>query len=88
MLRIYLSDAENRQTLNILDDPHTFHCDSYFVFGGIRLHSCLEGDSNLVPVDFFELLSTEFTAWSKPPSGDNCRNAFYPRTQQRDLGTV
>ena len=35
-------------------------------------------------MDFFELLSTKFTACSKPPSRDNYRKASYPRTQQRD----
>ena len=37
-----------------------------------------------VPVDFFELLSTEFAACSKSQSRDNHRKASYPRTQQRD----
>ena len=38
------------------------------------------------PVDFFEFLSTEFAACSKPTSRDNDRKASYPRTQQRDQG--
>ena len=43
------------------------------------------GDLN-VPVDFFEFLSTEFAACSKPPSKDNYRKAVYPRTQKPDQG--
>ena len=39
-----------------------------------------------VPVDFFEFLSAEFAACSKPPSSYNHRKASYPRTQQRDQG--
>ena len=35
-------------------------------------------------MDFFKFSSTEFAAYSKPPSRDNCRKASYPRTQQRD----
>ena len=35
-------------------------------------------------VDFFEFLSTEFAACSKPSSRDNHRKASNPRTQQRD----
>ena len=62
---------------NLLDDPHTFHCSDYFVVGGIC--TCL-GVSD-VPVDFFEFLSTEFAACSKPPSRDNYRKASYPRAQ-------
>ena len=36
------------------------------------------------PVDFFEILSTEFAACSKLPSTDTPRRASYPRTQQPD----
>ena len=46
---------------------------------GIR--TCL-GVSN-IPVDFFLFLSTEFAAYSKPPSRDNHRKASHPRAQQR-----
>ena len=38
------------------------------------------------PVDFFEFLSTEFAACSKPPSRDNHRQVSHPKTQQRDQG--
>ena len=37
-----------------------------------------------VSVDFFDFLSKEFAACSKPPNRDNHRKAYYPRTQQRD----
>ena len=37
-----------------------------------------------VPVDFFEFLSTEFDASSKPPSRENHRKVSYPSMQQRD----
>ena len=37
-----------------------------------------------VAADFFEFLSTEFAASSKPPSRDNYRKTSYSRTQQRD----
>ena len=55
----------------------------YFVIGVI--HICL-GVSNdpKVPTDFFEFLSTEFAAYSKPPSRDNHRKASYSRMQNRD----
>ena len=41
----------------------------------------------IVPVDFYEKLSTEFAAYLKPPSIEvnRCR-ASYPRTQQHDQG--
>ena len=37
-----------------------------------------------VPADFFEFLSTQFTACSKPPSRDNHCNSSYSSVQQRD----
>ena len=39
-----------------------------------------------VPVDFFQFLSIQFAASSKPPSRDNHRKASYSRTQQHDQG--
>ena len=39
-----------------------------------------------VPVNFFEFLPTESAACSEPPSRDNSRKAFYPRTHQRNQG--
>ena len=37
-----------------------------------------------LPVDFFEFLSTEFTAFSRQPSRCDHHKASCPRTQQRD----
>ena len=80
--RAYLSFCHRRASdANLLDDPHTFHYQDYFVIGGIR--TCL-GVSDDVLVNFFEFLSTEFAACSEPLSRYNHRKAFYPRTQQRD----
>ena len=67
---------------NLLDNPHTFHCIDYFVIGGIRTSSGV----SKVPVDFFEFLSTEFAAWSKPPSRDNHCKVSFARTQKRKQG--
>ena len=61
---------------NLLDHPHTFHYNDYLVIGGIR--TCL-GVSNHPIVNFFEFLSNEFAACSKPPSRDNDRKASYPK---------
>ena len=41
---------------------------------------------SIVPVDFFEVLSTEFAACQKPPRRDNHHKASNPRSQQRDQG--
>ena len=37
---------------------------------------------------FFEFFFTEFAGCLKPPSRDNHREVFYPRTRQLDLGVV
>ena len=37
-----------------------------------------------IPVGFFEFLSMEFVACSKPPSRDSHCKSSYPRTHQRD----
>ena len=61
----YLSVTRPRVSLcsvRLLDDRHTFNCNDYFVLGGIR--TCL--GVSIVPVDFFEFLSTEFAVRSKP----------------------
>ena len=87
---VYLSSCYwTASDANLLDDTHTFHYQDYFVIGGIR--TCLRVSDDLkrnalrnVPVDFFEFLSTEFAACSKPPSRDNHRKASYPRAQQHD----
>ena len=59
---------------NLVDDPHTFHCNGFFVIGGIRC-SCFSSSFQLgvsnVPVVFFEFLSTEFAACLKPASRNN-----------------
>ena len=69
-------------SVRLLDDRHTFNCNDYFVLGEIR--TCL--GISIVPVNFFEFLSTEFAVRSRPPSRDNHLKASYPRTQQRDQG--
>ena len=74
-------DSFRRQQL---DDTHIFHCDIYFVFGGIR--TCLGVSSDPMFQWNSKIFSIEFAARSKPPSRDNHRKAFYPRTQQRDQG--
>ena len=82
----YLSSCHRTSSdANLLDDPHTFHYNNYFVIRGIR--TCL-GVSNdpMFLCFFFEFLSTEFAACSKLLSRDNHRKASYPRTQQRDQG--
>ena len=83
---IYPPVTRQHQTLyNLLDDPHTFHYQNYFVIGGIHSYIGVSNKSN-VPVDFFEFLSTEFAACLKPSSRDNHREASYPKMQRRDLG--
>ena len=67
----YLSSClRTASDANLLDDPHTFHCVNYFVFGGIR--TCLEVSNDPM---FWSIssnsLSTEFPVCSKPPSPDN-----------------
>ena len=47
-------------------------------------HLLMSFEWSNVSVDFFEFLTTEFAACSKPPSRDDHRKASYPRTQQRD----
>ena len=76
---IFLSPVSIRRYL--LEDPHPFHCNKYFVFG--RILTCLRVVSNpMVPVGLSELLSTEFAASLKPPTINvNDRKASYPRTQ-------
>ena len=69
----------------LLDYPRTFHCNDYFVVGGMRsLHLLRSFRRSDVPVDFFGFLSTQFAACSKPPSRGNHRKASYPRTEQRN----
>ena len=58
------------------------YCNDYFVLGGIC--TCLGVVSvPYVRGDFFEFLSTEFAACSKPPSSDKIRKVSYLRTQKR-----
>ena len=38
VVHIYPPVTEQRPTLTLLDVPHTFYCDDYFVVGGI--HTC------------------------------------------------
>ena len=70
---------------NLLDDPHTFRYNDYFV-DWRNPHLLRSFRRSNVPVDFFEFLSAEFAACPKSPSRDNHRKASYPRTQQRDQG--
>ena len=56
------------------------------MLGGIRACVGISSDPINVTVDFYEFLSAEFAACSKPPSRDNLRKASYPRTRQRDQG--
>ena len=79
---IYPPVTGQRQTLTCWTIRTLFHYQDYFVIGEI---STRLGVSD-VPVDFFELLSTEFAACLKLPSRDNHRKASYPRTQQHDQG--
>ena len=55
------------------------------MIGVIRTRLGVSNDPN-VPADFFEFLSTEFAACSKPPSKNNHRKGSYPKTQQCDQG--
>ena len=72
---------------NLVDDPHTFHCNGFFVIGGIRC-SCFSSSFQLgvsnVPVVFFEFLSTEFAACLKPASRNNHRKEEIPLIQERN----
>ena len=69
---------------------HFLHCHSALQIIFCRLlitknHSLLVSN---VPVNFFELSSTEFAASSKPSIRDKHRKASYPKAQERDQGGV
>ena len=82
----YLSSCHRTVSdANLLDDPHTFHYQDYFVIGGIRTCLGVFDDpvflwicSNSCPLNLL------LVQCSKPPSRDNHRKVSYPRTQQRD----
>ena len=78
-MHIYPPVAEQLLALTIGRSAHFYIAVTTSLLGGIQR-------SNNVPVDFFEFLSTEFAACSKPSSRDNPRKASYLRTQQRDQG--
>ena len=63
----YLSSGHRTASdANVLDDPHTFHYQNYFVIGGIR--TCLRASDD----PMFLWIS------SNPPSRNDHRKASYP----------
>ena len=68
-------EPETFKTFTVLNNALIKSDDNYFIFYVTVIN---------VPVDFFELVLTEFAACLKPPSRDNYCEASYPRTQQRD----
>ena len=79
---IYPPVTGQRQTLKIGRFAHFL---LQWLLGGWRNPDLLRSFRWFnVPVNFFEFLSTEFAACSKPPIRDNHCKAFYPRMQQRD----
>ena len=86
LLHIYPPVTGQRQTLSV---GRFAHFSLQLLLPGWRNPHLLRSfQCSQVPVNFFEFLSTEFAACSKPPSRDNHRKASYPRTQERDQSGV
>ena len=82
VVHIYLTVTRQRRTLTV---GRSAHFSLQWLRRGWRNSHLLRSFQLLnVPMNFFEFLSAEVAACSKPPSRDNHCKANYPRTQQRD----